>query len=1165
MANLEPHYYNSFSYKTTNNIIRDVLTQRSLLNNTVQVAMPFIKATTTIQHDEYLGAGNIGFSLGLHSIDENVEYQNIYSSTESEGPSYPLVGYTYSGNQPTRLYARPPSTAAGRFNALFDQGVELVTTPDGRFTRMPPPGITKMTIGKNKNGLLAVGDLEISVPTLSQLEFLHRTFLIPNVGMVLEWGQQFSPGVGVDPSTIKQHMFPWYDRERLIPLLERLADRNVGLEEILKDYAYPTQGQYMWMFGRVGNFSTIANNDGSFNCSVRVVGPSEDSWAYSTKITVVPPRDDTGKICIEETNSIDSYFRDTVAGGLNLKTLLDDTISGKILTGWKSHVIKIDNGNKREGEKTKDDTAEKPNISEMGFADADDAYFMTWRFFVNVVINHPKYGLRKIFNDALTVDQQLKINLLRPYGDPNNLDSPGENYIDDPLESYVGLNKFLRSSDPSTMLIINSIAAELANVNELREKYKNIIEQNSDSKLKGREGEFSAKFESLGDVTRTPLNPETNDQMLLTTGVWLNHRSVVESMLSGDTLLRGVTNLLDRMSQATTTYWQLALDAVEPIDSVPNQNYTYTVVDLNYRQNSEAAKNLIRDIHNFNKYVRRQGDRLVGSELTDCKVDLSLPKRLFAQIATIGLIQPGDLEKANGDGPSECKHGLVSDANDTLREMFGITSLSTLANDGKSPDLTYKKSNSPQPARICKNSNIAATTAGASGQGVRPQQSQSSSTPERQQKDLQEAQSRLQNTQQIINEGGGCPATTSVSDNSPLAQQVRGTSVSVDDLLDCSSALYTNVRGRQLLCRQGCISGNMPTSLLADAGNGKLAFKATVDAFKRLQAKYARDFNGGTLLPNAGLNGKARTGYRTFRDQYEIWLDVKAKGGIVSPPGRGDHEMGLALDLSSYFTDNDVGKAWIQANASDEWDIVFEPKQSTHIRLKNIPQSYLVEAQRECAPVNARLREGREPQAPTNTAEEEAKKQEQYRKIGYAQYESDRSLLSAEEQDRQRPPTAAEAQARGEQICKEYTSLQQQVSQLQTVTQENQKFADATARIRRNFNALNIVFKYVEMNPEKMVAEIRCDADGNRSNAFGASPGSLSLSADLTLPGINGFRVGELFWIDRIPSFYKVFGAFQILSIEDVITIDGWQTNIHSRFNYLGNAWKTSVFELLGT
>jgi len=96
-----------------------------------------------------------------------------------------------------------------------------------------------------------------------------------------------------------------------------------------------------------------------------------------------------------------------------------------------------------------------------------------------------------------------------------------------------------------------------------------------------------------------------------------------------------------------------------------------------------------------------------------------------------------------------------------------------------------------------------------------------------------------------------------------------------------------------------------------------------------------------------------------------------------------------------------------------------------------------------------------------------------------------------------------------------------------------------------------------------MVASIANEADGVYANAFGASPGALSISADFSLPGIAGLRVGELFWIDRLPAFYKAFGAFQVMSIEETIGPDGWQTSVHATFNYLGKKWKEAMLKIL--
>jgi putative chitinase len=81
-------------------------------------------------------------------------------------------------------------------------------------------------------------------------------------------------------------------------------------------------------------------------------------------------------------------------------------------------------------------------------------------------------------------------------------------------------------------------------------------------------------------------------------------------------------------------------------------------------------------------------------------------------------------------------------------------------------------------------------------------------------------------------------------------------------------------------------------------------------------------------------------------------------------------------------------------------------------------------------------------------------------------------------------------------------------------------------------------------------------ANPNFSHAWRA-PGKLSVTADFTIPGIAGLRIGQIFWIDRISEAYKSYGAFQLFGLTENIDISkGWTTSIHSRFNALPRSSK---------
>jgi len=144
------------------------------------------------------------------------------------------------------------------------------------------------------------------------------------------------------------------------------------------------------------------------------------------------------------------------------------------------------------------------------------------------------------------------------------------------------------------------------------------------------------------------------------------------------------------------------------------------VVDSNFRDSSDrAVSKFINDVHVFNKYVRvNELGQLVGSELIDCSVDLSLPKLMFSQIATLGLVQPADMQNVANTGKTTeeikaetvaanapvkaedvdyAKSPKISSPYDAMREMFAITSLMGTVGTGdnkrysafvQGPDLT---------------------------------------------------------------------------------------------------------------------------------------------------------------------------------------------------------------------------------------------------------------------------------------------------------------------------------------------------------------------------------------------------------------------------------------------------------------------------------------------
>jgi murein DD-endopeptidase MepM/ murein hydrolase activator NlpD len=1099
------HRNTSFSYKSIHPTVRRALDSRSALDNTVQVAMPFVKATTTLDLYSVMGSqypGCVGFTLGTHMYDDT-GWENLYAAQTRGSDNSPLIGYTYSANGRELVYASRDTETAAAIN-LLETGAYLEQNVNASF--IPPPGITSATVGRNRNGLIISAQINVSVPHLLQLEALHRTFFVPGVGMILEWGQKFAPDSNAsygEYGPVEDYLFPWDDAAKLGPLLRRLGEKKVSLQEILQCYTYPTQGQYSWMFGRVGNFSVKGNADGSFDCMVKIVGPSEDAWAYTTTTTVIPARinkSNSTRFCPDTTNSVESYLTKT-SDGLNLKTLLSKvyneggTPAISALSEWAGHVKYIKQGNKTGGDDASstatnnNDSEKDSNPDQTNFADSEDAFFMTWRFFVNVVLNDLDHGIKAIFRSAGLLPEELdKVGVIRPYKNSEGADTA--TFIIDPLETYVGSSEFLRSKDPSTLIIVNKAAVDNA-IGDLNgyisEADKKAFLTDDDLKLADK-GDFRGDFVLEQGTTRATL-----DKGFLSTGVWINHKAVCHAMLSAQTVIGGITNLLTRMNSATVGYWRLSLDPVEnvppdlcgaSVDDLPAANYQ--VIDANYRENAKyAVENFIDNVHIFNKYIRRSGTKLVGSELTSATVSLDLPKRMFTQIATMGLVQQSDIDAVTGQGSeSEPDEPAVSDPNETLRKMFAITTLSTNSSRDRSPDLTippYKNRRAILALNSC-GGQFDTTGARTDGNGNTPRPTTSADATAEQLEAAESASAvRIRELQQQISDTcGNCPPLPSPSGR-----------FEPDTRLISDETYFTPIRS-------GVITrGTRPTpdvhkGVDIAAPPGTPVFSAAAGVVRRADiGTDADDSNGGfgSVIEIDHPNGTyTRYGH----------LSGFASGISVGTRVTGQQLIGF------------VGNTGISSGPH----LHFEIRRGTGAK----SDEFLTAADdlfTTAGPAN-------------NTPPPD-------------------------------PSTAAE--------CNTCNALRAELNQQQVLQQERQQIQSikkAYETLGRDYPKLQQLYIYVEALPAMMVANIaRRGSDGNRSNAFGAAPGTLSIAADFEMPGISGLRIGELFWLDRMPTFYRAFGAFQIISIEDTIGLDGWKTKIHSRFNFLGTLWKEQMLERL--
>lgn len=1132
-----PHRNGSFSYRAIDDRVKRVLDNRSKLDNTIQSAMPFVKVSSTLNKPDILGTGNYGFTIGLHAIPEDVRYEDIYSNQSGDS----LVGYTYTNGGTRRIYTNLDPLEASNtalVNSTFDNGTDLFSTTGTSL--IPPPGITSVKIGSNRQGYTLISNISIKVPYLSQLELLQKSFLIPGMGIVIEWGYNYAPEVSPslgEGSLLTDYMFPWYDKNKFTELCTRLARKRVGLEEILENYVWPNNGKYMWIFGQLANFTMKSNADGSFDVGAKIIGPNEGSWAYQTRNTIIPPRNNAGDVCSGNANSVETYFKNT-SNGLNFKTLLDG-VYGTESHPWHDHVLKFEKGNLSEGQGEPDDGRE-PNASETGFGDSEDAYFVTWRFFVNRVLNLDLTN--NVFaNAGLTEDELEKIKTLRPLIDINQGTPNGQ--LDDPYEAFVGCNKHLRSVDPGVMIIVNDTAAAIAaaDLTKNRADIKDELTQITDlTQAFTIDGSFDFYTNSVS--RKEEYGGATLDKGLLSTGVWLNHKAIVQSMLSSDTILGGITNLLNRMNAASGGFWNLTLDTSDPLvdenGEVDDSGVNYSVIDTNFKDNSDyAVSKFIENVHLFNKFIRSADGTIVGSDVIDCDVDLNLPARLFSQIATLGLTQPSDIDENANDNP-------IIGVNETLRKMFAIESISTLTETGQTIDFTHIS----QEARRAETIRNALCT-GQSGQvtsGLGGVGAQTTSTTEvnaltDDAEELEQLKEQLEEqlasdlctsqectdqirTSRLVNESTGEETiVTGASEEeerpilSPSVQYIGKNSGTTITVPIEQNNRPTSINGRKLYdlgYRNGRINRN---DLLSLSIAGNVLYKDAAIQFNAMRE--------AALTAGISFN-ILNESYRSLQTQIRLIRELGKYGdeapigstndsGRAATPGRSNHGWAFAVDIP--VAENPSLLTWLRNNASEYFFQETVAGEPWH-----------------------------------------------WEYTGPFEDPLDPPTTEPLQIDNVQPDTAVPSEFNVSDDCIPCLTAQQQLDQVNVKLSNLNEYDQGKDTLVKEFPQLNQVFRYVEPYQDHMIANITRDSNFSTSNAFGAAPGGLSISANLTIPGLNGFRVGELFWIDRIPTMYKAFGAFQIISYEHTISQGEWKTILNARYNMLGIRWKESMYRKLG-
>jgi len=660
LSDRNPHELGAYAIKLINPSITDELRTRATSGASLETLFPFVRLTSAIELGSDVGIRTKNritksgkyFSVGIHATQNHNQLVvangvggvigtplDVGTLTEGDGNRltnynnpfdsiYNILNPTDGGIGPIIGTIMRPGQNGGTVSEYVRAGHNILTGEQATENLIaPPPGITSIDIDRKNNGQINSAQIEVVIPTLTQFEALADIFFVPGVTMILEWGSLSSTTIreltngapAKNTNTLKT--LPWHDLEKINKILMKNNGFGPATLEIFQDYAYPSNGKYCFIVGKLSSFEAKMSQTGEFILTIKLIGPGEQNFAYSIYETVsaVVPEEDTTAVAAG--GSVSEYFKPN--------SFYDVLCNRPSLAGgdWAKHVIKIARTVAVGAAKPTESPLDSPEAQQKLKEEQDnsptflsqleengDALFISWKFFINIVLNDPNVGIKKLFKDA-GISSGAELDQIRLVN-PLSLNDP------DPDEPFVGCHTYLRSTDPSVCVIHNA-AAESAIRNGTSPWKAALGDQYLSRTADNNPSEF-AKFGSIAEN-------DTHDRGLLSRGLWLNAAAVRQSMLSGNTIHDGIANLLNRINNSVCNYWELTLDfekeeykhgTTDPIDN-------YIVIDRKYRGTVDNLRN--NAIYKFNKFYSSQNQ--VGSELIDFTVALNTPPLLMTQLA----------------------------------------------------------------------------------------------------------------------------------------------------------------------------------------------------------------------------------------------------------------------------------------------------------------------------------------------------------------------------------------------------------------------------------------------------------------------------------------------------------------------------------------------------
>jgi len=611
--------------------LRKELRSRSLSTNLVRTRTPFIRFTTAAnmddlstnldgqgkrvpgglgpQFDEYKGYKY--FTLGLHGYSEiNYSTSDLYGTKGDKGL---VIGTTYKNGTQKLVYTH----GGGQISTQNAQGA-IVTTAAQSARNYPPPGIINARVERLRNGNVLRFTIDVQCYTQEQLKMLDAVCFVPGMTCVLEWGNQFTTPTGTEKITKKLDFTN--TTKTTVDILDSMRMPRV---DFIKEWCKPNKFNYDFAVAQIANVKTQLV-DNVYKVNVIAYGVADNIMyiaAYATNNPLSPDLISREQSAI---SSINEYFKLNGKFSSILRYLTDPNTTEP---QYKNKVIRfsdpVDIKAKKQALPTSQETG---TVNDLGL---EDTFFISMDFFIDAILNNnnPTQGILGIINKGLSQESKMSALISPLTNNPTNPDAPNSDTI------YAGYNKYLRSTNPETMIIQNNVAREGIGQSTKNIKPETIKQIGTEATraigaLKDR-GERTIS-ETIAILKQQPFgqNVLTESGIApLTQGVFINSKAVQAAFLNARTVMEGMETLLRNMNAATENYWDLKL-------YFDDDKQQFRILDDNVRNFKPSSQD---KIYEFNKKLNSLEEGTIGPDVLNIEISTDYPKLLFSQLAISGI------------------------------------------------------------------------------------------------------------------------------------------------------------------------------------------------------------------------------------------------------------------------------------------------------------------------------------------------------------------------------------------------------------------------------------------------------------------------------------------------------------------------------------------------